>query len=84
MAIRTFVCNCDKFRYFVVPLVLLSLPLIFTPSLVVYLASIGIGSSGGVKEQGMLTLAGLDDRYKTLQHRIADTGTALTLKLTHA
>ena len=38
MAIRTFVRNRDKFRYFVVPLVLLTPPLVITPCLVVFLA----------------------------------------------
>jgi len=35
---RTFVRNRDKFSYFVVSLVLFILPLVFTPSLVVYVA----------------------------------------------
>ena len=39
MAIRTFVRNRDKFRYFVMPLTFLVLPIFeFTPTLVVYLA----------------------------------------------
>ena len=50
MAIRTFARNRDKFRYFVALLVLLVLPLIFTPGLVAYLALIGIGSSGNVND----------------------------------
>ena len=37
MAICTFVHNCDKLRYFVVPLQLLVLHLVFTPSLVMSL-----------------------------------------------
>jgi hypothetical protein len=38
MVMRTFVRNCDKFRYFVACLVFFVLSLTFTPSPVVYVA----------------------------------------------